>query len=419
MKGIAARTAMAEHKNLDFIDGYDLLLGGTPQLRQLRAPEEHNLDGMPWLKKQILTILNSTRNAEMIPSLLDDIHKRMDGWGQEGLLNPFKSFPDIAFQTIIRVSTCSELASDPEAVAKLRRAYSMMEKSASVTLLLSWLPTKAKRDGETANEDLRSMLRTYVEMRKTATTPGSDAIDLLLSKGLPDDRIVNVEFQSSCLIRGINFITSDLFTVASWILIFLASNVEWKTKIVDEINSIIEKYASDSTTEPIHKRLATIPLSAWEEEMPMFDLVLQETLRLTVAGVVPRRSIVDNLELLGKRIPKGSFVVYQTEDVHMDPEVYTDPTQFDPARLQPGREEDKKVPYAFLSWGAGRHSCPGMKFAKLDLKLMVSLFLTTYEYDLANENGASLKRTPKPNYEDFQIAQPNEQVFYKFKRRKD
>ncbi|KAG6914566.1 hypothetical protein DXG01_016583 [Tephrocybe rancida] len=275
----------------------------------------------------------------------------------------------------------------------------MLEKSASVTLLLPW-PTRAKKDAQIANDNLRSMLRTYVEMRKAATTPSSDAIDLLLSKGMPVDRIVNRIYIS---------------ITASWILIFLASNLPWKTKVLAEINAAMEKYASDST-EPIRKRLATIPLSAWEEEMPMVDLVLQETLRLTVAGVVPRRNICDDIEILGKRVPKGCFVVYQTEDVHMDPEVYENPTQFDPARFQSGREEHKKVTYAFLSWGAGRHSCPGMKFAKLDLKLMVTLFLTTYEYDLVNQNGASLERTPKPNYEDFQIAQPTEHVFYKFKR---
>ncbi|KAG6815259.1 hypothetical protein H0H93_010430, partial [Arthromyces matolae] len=43
-RGTAARKAVVENKNLDFIDGYDLLLGGTPRLNDLRSPEEPNFD---------------------------------------------------------------------------------------------------------------------------------------------------------------------------------------------------------------------------------------------------------------------------------------------------------------------------------------------------------------------------------------
>jgi len=86
--------------------------------------------------------------------------------------------------------------------------------------------------------------------------------------------------------------------------------------------------------------------------MPTLDLVLRETLRLIVDGTLPRR-IHDDLDIMGKRIPKGSFVVYQVADVHMNPDIYTNPTEFDPARFGPGREEGKKEAYGFIGWGAG------------------------------------------------------------------
>jgi len=44
-------------------------------------------------------------------------------------------------------------------------------------------------------------------------------------------------------------------------------------------------------------------------------------------------------------------------DVMMDPEVYRDPMKWEPNRYFPDRAEDKKVPYAFCGWGAGRHPC--------------------------------------------------------------
>ena len=42
----------------------------------------------------------------------------------------------------------------------------------------------------------------------------------------------------------------------------------------------------------------------------------------------------------------------------MNPNIYTDPTKWDPGRFLPGRAEDKKVSaHGFVGWGSGRHPC--------------------------------------------------------------
>lgn len=99
--------------------------------------------------------------------------------------------------------------------------------------------------------------------------------------------------------------------------------------------------------------LCSVPLAAWEDEMPNLDLVIRETLRLTVFGAAIRRNVLEDLQISGKVVNKGAFMVYQMSDAHMDPEVYSEPERFDPNRFGPGREEDKKGTMAFLGWGAG------------------------------------------------------------------
>lgn len=49
--------------------------------------------------------------------------------------------------------------------------------------------------------------------------------------------------------------------------------------------------------------------------------------------------------------------VYLIDYTHMNPDIYTDPTEFDPSRYLAGREEDKKVADAYLGWGGGMHPC--------------------------------------------------------------
>jgi hypothetical protein len=106
----------------------------------------------------------------------------------------------LIFQMTVRMATCRELATDMGDVTKFQRDFSLLEKSANpVTLLLPWLPTTAKKLERTSINNLRAMLRTYVEKRKKATIPNSDAIDFLLSRGLQVDRIIAVSFSPVCL----------------------------------------------------------------------------------------------------------------------------------------------------------------------------------------------------------------------------
>jgi len=408
MRGQAARKAFLDNKSLDPIDGYELLLGGTPRLRDLHLSHELH-DGLAWFTKQIVSILSKERNAEVLPTLIDDVQMRMESWGRKGRMDPFKCLPDLIFQMTVRMATCRELATDTEVVTKFQRDFSLLEKSANpVTLLLPWLPTTAKRMERTSINNLRATLRTYVEKRKKSTIPNSDTIDFLLSRGLQVDRII------ACILNLIWVGLLSLSVNSYWILIFLECHKEWKQKLIGEINSIVEKYASTSS-DPLHKRLGTIPLSVWEEEMPIFDLVLRETLRLTVDGTLPRR-MHNDLDIMGQRFSKGSFVVYQVADVHMDPDIYTNPTQFDPARFGPRREEDKKEDYAFIGWGAGRHPCTGQKFAKLEIKILVTLFLAAYQYELVNKDGVFPEHRPSPNYNDLHKSRSKEAFYFEYKR---
>jgi len=91
------------------------------------------------------------------------------------------------------MATCRELATDMEAMTKFQQDFSMLEKSATpVAILLPWLPTTAKKNERSSIDNLRTLLRTYVEKRKEAKIPNSDTIDFLLSQGFQADRIIAV-----------------------------------------------------------------------------------------------------------------------------------------------------------------------------------------------------------------------------------
>jgi hypothetical protein len=50
----------------------------------------------------------------------------------------------------------------------------------------------------------------------------------------------------------------------------------------------------------------------------------------------------------------------------------------------------------------GRHPCAGMKMAKLELKMIVAMFVVGYEYDVVDSEGRISTKVPVPNYNEQQ-----------------
>ena len=147
---------------------------------------------------------------------------------------------------------------------------------------------------------------------------------------------------------------SSWSTVACWALLHLGTNPKWKRKAIDEYKALVDKYTIKSS-DPLHVRLSTIPLSAWEDELPSVDAIIRETLRLSGSGTFLRRNLAKDVRIGAATIKRGDFVVYSAADVHLNPDIYANPMIFDPDRYGPGHEEDRKEAFGYLSWGAGMY----------------------------------------------------------------
>ena len=176
-------------------------------------------------------------------------------------------------------------------------------------------------------------------------------------------------------------------------LIHLAIHPQWREKCKDEVQRLISRHFGDCTTSAmLCEKLAAIPVSGWEDELPALDACIRETHRLSLVGLIMRRS-PHKMRIEGKAVRRGDFLGYLLGDAHLNPEYYPEPHKYDPGRwLRPDPVPDTTFP--FLGWGAGRHPCTGMKVAKLELKLISAIFLTRYEYELVDEHGKFLKQCP-------------------------
>ena len=155
---------------------------------------------------------------------------------------------------------------------------------------------------------------------------------------------------------------------------------------------------------------------------------------MTVSFAALRRNVGKELMLENVVIKRRDFLLYSLGRTHMDPEIYPEPTKFDPDRYLEGREEDRKQTYAYVGWGAGtyhnalkkslpilicsnlgRHACIGVKMAKLQMKLVLALMLLGYEYELVDSSGKYPASFPQPDRNDIQQVSGLPFLFFFFK----
>ena len=273
----------------------------------------------------------------------------------------------------VSLASCRELAIDLPTITEMQCHYWVLQTSSTpAAVLFPWFPSPTRQAKKASTKALFTILSNYIEERKKAPLPSSNAIDILLAQGLSNTDIIG--FVMAVIFAGISntgincklshplSISDYYFSIptlttplACWILLFISFHAHWKSAIHTEVHALLAQYSNSS--DPLHKRLSAIPITAWEDEMPTIELVLRETIRLVFNGILFRRNLPGGGSLTFPDgvggIPSGRFLVYSISDVHMNPSIYTDPGMFDPLRFSPDRGEDKREPYSFLGWGAG------------------------------------------------------------------
>lgn len=156
--------------------------------------------------------------------------------------------------------------------------------------------------------------------------------------------------------------TSTMTTMAY----HLAANPQWQERCRDE-----------------SARIGDEPLDIEAlEKLETYDLVINESLRMTTPLPMNFRRAVRDIDLLGHFIPAGTDVVTWPSMNHRLPELWTDPEKFDPERFAEPRSEHKRHRYAFAPFGGGAHKCIGMVFGQLEIKTVMHRLLRKYRLEL-------------------------------------
>lgn len=158
---------------------------------------------------------------------------------------------------------------------------------------------------------------------------------------------------------------------------------------------------------------STLTFDEIHNQMPLFEQVFKEVLRLHHPFFQLSRSVKEDSVFEGTVIPKGHYVNVAPSAAMRMPDLFPDhPSEFDPNRFAP---ENNITPYSFIGFGGGLHQCGGRKFAWNAIKASLSWLLRNYDMEFV---GAGATEMPREDYTTMVVAPTAAHVQVRYRRRR-
>jgi cytochrome P450 len=130
------------------------------------------------------------------------------------------------------------------------------------------------------------------------------------------------------------------------------------------------------------------------KQMPYLEQILKEVERLFPPVGGGFRGVIKSLAFGGYQIPAGWQALYRIDAAHQDERCFSHPQAFDPERFSPERNEQKRFEFSLVGFGGGPRICLGLAFAQMEMKIVASLLLRQYQWELVPSQDLTLVTVP-------------------------
>ena len=225
--------------------------------------------------------------------------------------------------------------------------------------LLEKLPLPPRRRFERARARLDAVIYRIIAERRRERRDRGDLLSTLLHAvdeegdrtGMTDEQLRD---EVMTIFLAGHETTANALT---WAWYMLARNPEAEARLHAELDAVLGP-GREPTPEDV-------PALAYTE------MVVAETMRLYPPAWALGRLSLEEHEVGGYRIPRGSLVLVSQYVTHRDPRFFPDPERFDPGRWTP-EAKAARPQFAYFPFGGGPRRCVGEGFAWTEAVLILT-----------------------------------------------
>ncbi|KAK7246199.1 hypothetical protein RIF29_41059 [Crotalaria pallida] len=212
---------------------------------------------------------------------------------------------------------------------------------------------RAEREGKAPNKKHKDMMDALIDVEDEN------------GRKLGDDDIIDI------MLMYLNAGHESSGHITMWATYYLQKHPEYLQKAKEEQEEILRRRP------PTQNGLILEEV----RKMDFLSKVIDETLRLVTFSLMVFREAKSDVYINGYLIPKGWKVMTWFRTVHLNPEIYPVPREFNPYRWNIPHKAGE-----FLPFGAGTRLCPGNDLAKLEISVFLHHFVLNYKIEPTNPN---------------------------------
>ena len=293
-----------------------------------------------------------------------EVERSLASWGDEGVLDMYEYTKVL---TNFTSSTCL-IGKDfrEDMTDEFARVYSDLERGITpLAYLNAHLPIPSFRKRDKARVRLVEMITQMIKQRRQHNRESDDFLAVLMETKYKSGAALSEHEITGMLLAAMFAGHHTSAVTAAWMMLELTGKPDLYGRVRDEVFRV---YGPDGKV--------TYPSL---RDVPVTESCVKETLRLHPPLFMLLRVAMRDWEYDGYFIPRGTNLIVSPTVTHLIPEVFRDPTRFDPDRFGPGREEDKR-PFAFQAFGGGSHKCLGNAFALLQIKTVFAILMRRFVF---------------------------------------
>jgi len=256
-------------------------------------------------------------------------------------------------------------------------------------------PTLKNLRRDRARARVAEMVSWLIAERRDGACDRNDFLSVLMSARYDDGSYLSDEVITGLLLTLLFAGQHTSAVMATWLGVLLIKNPRHAAAIRDEALLALK----DGITVAGLKRMRLMERCLKEAERlypPLIMLMRRTRAAFAVGDII---------------VPSGQLVMVSPGVSHRDSRIFHNPDTFNPDRFAPPREEDRKSQYSLIGFGGGRHRCIGMAFAHQQIKVIWSILLQRYEFELGDH-------PVEPDYATFVVG-PKQPCRVRYRRHRE
>jgi cytochrome P450 len=337
-----------------------------------------NSDGEFWKQQRKLMqpAFHHNRIQSYAETMVDYTVKLMESWGDEVDI-------DVEMMNVtLRIASKTLFDADIEDSGNIQEAMAMFQEdlgkaAKSPPLLPDWMPTQSNRNRKRINAMLDEVvLKIIADRRAEGNEDRGDLLSMLMQATYEDgSHMSDQQLRDEVLTLFIAGHETTAITL-SWSLYLLATHPEAEQKIMEELDTVLG---------------GRLPEMRDMGRLTYTNMVIQEAMRLYPPAWQTQREALEDVEIGGYTIKKGSTIMVSPYLTHHDARWWENPEEFIPERFAPENMKEQHK-YAYFPFGGGPRICIGNQFATMEAVLVLATLMQRCTFTLAT--GQDIQPTP-------------------------